>query len=259
MGATGSGKTTFLQLLNGLLQPTRGKIFIDNKSIFDSDFPMDRLRTRIGMVFQFPEMQFFEENVFKDVAYGPQNLGLDRGEVLRRVKKALEAVDLDFTSYHQKSPFHLSSGEKRRLAIACILALDPEMLILDEPTIGLDWVSSMKIEKIILNLHKQGRTVIFVTHDMNLVTRIARQVIILDRGSVVFKGKKQELLSNHKILKTYNLPFPDIMEFMIKIKKAGIPVDSKVYSLPQAKQELDKVLQNSQYKKKLKMHLFVSM
>ncbi|MFO7890567.1 MAG: ATP-binding cassette domain-containing protein [bacterium] len=257
MGSTGSGKTTLLQHFNGLLQPTRGKIIINN-NILNSDDSINTVPGKIGIVFQFPEMQFFEENVFKDVAYGPQNLGLHSKEVEKRVKGSLNAVGLEYEYFHNKSPFHLSSGEKRRLAIASILALDPEILILDEPTIGLDWLSSKRIEKIIVDFHKKGRSVIFVTHNMNFVARIAEQIIVLDQGRVVYNGSKKEFFQNRKFLKKYHLPFPDIMKFMNKLKDYGIPVDNSVYTLEEAQKELDKVLMDKKFRKILKKHLFLS-
>jgi len=258
MGATGSGKTTLLQHLNGLLKPSKGSIYIDNVNILNSNASVDRIKKNIGIVFQFPEMQFFEESVFKDVAYGPRNLGLDSKAVLKRVKNSLKAVGLEYEQYYKRSPFHLSSGEQRRLAIACILALDPELLILDEPTIGLDWLSSKKIENIIINFHKQGRSVVFVTHDINFVSRIAEQVIILDYGKVVFDGNKETLFNNEKILKKYNLPRPEIMAFMNKLRKLGIPVNSNVYSVDEAKEQINIILTDERYRKLLKNYLFLS-
>jgi len=258
MGATGSGKTTLLQHLNGLLKPTRGKIYIDNINILNSNASVDRVKKNIGIVFQFPEMQFFEESVFKDVAYGPRNLGLDSKEVLKRVKNSLQAVGLEYERYYNRSPFHLSSGEQRRLAIACILALDPELLILDEPTIGLDWLSSKKIENIIIDFHKKGRSVIFVTHDINFVSRIAEQIIILDHGRVVFDGRKELLFNNERILRKYDLPFPEIMAFMNKLKEHGIPVNNNIYTIDKAKEELNKILADEKYRKLVKNYLFLS-
>ncbi len=258
MGATGSGKTTLLQHLNGLLKPSRGTIYIDSIDILNSNAPADRIRKNIGIVFQFPEMQFFEESVFKDVAYGPRNLGLDSKEVLKRVKDSLKAVGLEYEHYYKRSPFHLSSGEQRRLAIACILALDPELLILDEPTIGLDWLSSKKIENIIIDFHKKGRSVIFVTHDINFVSRIAEQIIILDHGKVVFDGSKETLFNNEKILRDYNLPYPEIMAFMIRLRKQGIPVNNNVYSIDEAKEEINNILADEEHRKSLKNYLFLS-
>lgn len=257
MGATGSGKTTLLQHFNGLLQPSCGRIIIDQR-IINSNRSQATIPGKIGIVFQFPEMQFFEENVFKDVAYGPRNLGLSTKEVEKRVKSSLREVGLDYEAFYNRSPFHLSSGEKRRLAIASILALDPDILILDEPTIGLDWLSSERIEKIIIDFHNKGKNVIFVTHNMDFVARVAEQIIVLDQGRIVFNGSKGELFQNKDFFKEYNLPFPNIMIFMNKIRGLGIPVNSNIYTIENAKKQIDGILKNKKYKKLLKKHLFIS-
>jgi energy-coupling factor transport system ATP-binding protein len=241
VGASGSGKTTLIQLLNGLLRPTSGSVFVDGTDLSHPKTDLYAIRRRIGLVFQFPESQLFEETVFEDVAFGPKNLGHSRDEVKAHVRSALERVGLDPERYGNQSPFHLSGGEKRRAAIAGVLAMDPEMLVLDEPTAGLDWESGLRIEAILSDYHRLGRTVLFVTHDMDLVGRLADRIVVLEKGKTGFEGGKSELFqAEGGILARAGLTTPAVFDAMRSFRGKGLPVRTDVFTIEEAKEELRK-------------------
>jgi energy-coupling factor transport system ATP-binding protein len=241
VGASGSGKTTLIQLLNGLLRPTTGSVLVDETDLSNRKADLYAIRRRIGLVFQFPEAQLFEETVFEDVAFGPKNLGHSRAEVEANVRSAMERVGLDPERYRNQSPFHLSGGEKRRAAIAGVLAMDPEMLVLDEPTAGLDWEGSRRIETILSDYHRLGRTVLFVTHDMDLVGRLADRIVVLEKGRIGFEGGKSELFqAEGGILARAGLTTPSVSDAMRYYREKGLPVRTDVFTVEEAKEELRK-------------------
>lgn len=241
VGPTGSGKTTLVQHFNGLLLPTKGTFSIDSKDLSDSKTDLAWVRRNVGLVFQFPEIQLFEEKVYDDVAFGPRNLRLSEGDVEERVRLSLKLVGLNFGQFKDLPPFRLSGGEKRRIAIAGVLAMNPQVLVLDEPTVGLDRRAGHLIEAVIQKYHIQGKTVVFVSHDMDLVARLAKRVILLDSGRIRFDGSKEDLFKNETILKQAGLALPQVCQFMEKVKKMGRPVRTDVYTIDEAKDELEKM------------------
>ena len=241
VGATGSGKTTLIQHFNGLLRPTSGRVFIDSIDLSDPRADLNFIRQKVGLVFQFPEIQLFEETVYDDIAYGPRHLNLGENEIVKRIKKSLSWVDLDFEQYRNLSPFQLSGGEKRRIAIAGILAMEPEILILDEPTAGLDWRAATKVEDMVLKYHERKKTVVFVSHDMDLVGRLASKIIALNGGRIGFIGLKEKFFSDEKMVRKMGLDLPQVCQFMHRMKKKGYPVETDVFTIGCAKEELKKI------------------
>ncbi|HHT66797.1 MAG TPA: energy-coupling factor transporter ATPase [Erysipelotrichaceae bacterium] len=222
VGETGSGKSTLVQCFNGLLIPDKGEIEIDEYIVSFKNRKsrkLKNLRKHVGLIFQFPEYQLFEETVEKDVAFGVKNFGIKGKEALEKAHLALSQVGLD-ESFYQRPPFELSGGEKRKVAIAGILAINPEILIFDEPTVGFDPESSKELMSLIVNLHKQGKTIIVVTHDMNLVNTYAEKVFMLDNGKMVFSGTPSELFSH---IQNYDrLDIPSIIKVAKKLKEKGM-------------------------------------
>ncbi len=211
VGQNGSGKTTFAKHLNGLLKPTEGAVRVDG--LDTREHSVAELSGIVGYVFQNPEHMFFEENVFREVAFGPKNLGLDEKEIEERVKWALKAVNLE--GYEERTPYSLSGGEKQRLAIACILAMKPRYIILDEPTTGLDARSFESVAEAIGRLHSDGHGILLITHDMELVLRLAERVILLENGRKTFDGPVEEFFSFD--LRSYGLDRPELLEIGRKL------------------------------------------
>ena len=226
VGKTGSGKSTVAQLMNALLTPTEGFVkvddFVNSKDVKKKSKVIKALRKHVGLVFQFPEYQLFEETVEKDVAFGPRNFGLSKEEALQKAHAALEMVGLD-ESFYKRSPFELSGGEKRKVAIAGILALDPQILIVDEPTSGLDPKAAEDTMSLFQKINKRGKTILFVTHDMDLVLEYASKAIVMEGGKVQVVAKPSELFGNN--LETYSLDNPKVFEFAIELKKKGFAID----------------------------------
>ena len=238
VGSTGSGKTTLIQHLNGLIQPTTGKVLVDGVDLSGKKANLNDIRRRVGLVFQFPENQFFEETVYDDIAFGPKNMGFSQDQIENKVQHALGLVGLAYETYHQMAPFHLSGGEKRRVAIACILAMEPEILILDEPMVGVDYQAASQVENILMEYHKLGRTVIFVSHDMDFVARIASRVIVLYEGRVVLDDCPERLFQNLDIMKKVGLNLPQACMFLKNLEEKGYPVRSDLYTIEDAKREI---------------------
>ena len=226
VGKTGSGKSTIAQLMNALLTPTDGLVkiddFINSKDVKKKGKAIKALRKHVGLVFQFPEYQLFEETVEKDVAFGPRNFGLSKEEALKKAHEALKLVGLN-DSFYSRSPFELSGGEKRKVAIAGILALDPQMLIVDEPTSGLDPKAAEDTMALFKEINKRGKTVIFVTHDMDLVLEYADKAIVMDAGVVQVIAKPSDLFGND--LEHYSLDNPKVFDFALTLKKRGFAID----------------------------------
>lgn len=239
IGHTGSGKSTLLQHMNGLLKATSGQIIIGGTDITAPDTVMKDIRKKVGLVFQYPEYQLFEENVFLDVAFGPKNLGLSEEEVELRVKEAIELVGLDYETVKDRSPFELSGGQKRRVAIAGVIAMKPEVLILDEPTAGLDPGSHREILNMIEEIHaKEKNIIIFVSHNMADVANLADRVIVMDGGKLVTMGTPQEVFSKEEELNSIGLDIPPITGMMHRIKGGGVDIREDILNVDEAKKEL---------------------
>ncbi|HEX9934207.1 MAG TPA: ATP-binding cassette domain-containing protein [bacterium] len=250
VGASGSGKTTLVQHLNGLLKPTSGSVRVGDWDTADSRTNVKVLRRKVGLVFQFPESQLFEETVEKDVAFGLKPLKVSKAATRRRTARAMAVVGLDWGRFAKASPFHLSEGEKRRAAIAGVLVTEPDVLILDEPTAGLDWNGMRQVEAVMGAYHRSGRTVLFVSHDMDLVGRLAERVLVLDKGRLVFDGKKETLFRQAGLLKQAGLTLPHTVRFMQMLKHRGMPVRTDLFTVEEAKNEIRRVLRrNPKYRR----------
>ena len=237
IGHTGSGKSTLIQHFNGLEKATSGTIYFDGQDIYDKDFNMKSLRSRVGLVFQYPEHQLFETTVLEDVKFGPKNLGLSKVEIDLRAFEAIKQVGLSEKCYDD-SPFELSGGQKRRVAIAGVLAMKPEILILDEPTAGLDPRGRDEILDQIAKLHKDGLTVILVSHSMEDVAKYADRIIAMNSGKVAFDGTPKEVFRHYKELERMGLSAPQITYVMQEMKELGLNVDTDVSTVEEAKEEI---------------------
>ena len=235
IGHTGSGKSTLIQHLNGLLKPTSGTIFVDGADINGGQVKLRDVRKKVGLVFQYPEYQLFEETVLKDVCYGPLNLGLSQEEAEARAKRAIELVGLDFEAVKDRSPFALSGGQKRRVAIAGVIAMEPQMLILDEPTAGLDPKSHHDILLMIEKIKKEGGvTILLVSHNMGDVARLADRVLVMNGGRLWMNGTPQEVFSRAEELSGIGLGLPPATEFMYRLRQAGAPVETTALTVKDA-------------------------
>lgn len=236
IGHTGSGKSTLIQHFNGLLKPSEGRVVVQD--IDTSAKSLGALRKKIGLVFQYPEHQLFEETVLKDVAFGLKKLNLSEDEIKKRVLKALKWVGLN-EEHLLKSPFELSGGQKRRVAIAGVLVMEPEVLILDEPTAGLDPKGRDEIFSLIKALHQEtGNTIILVSHSMEDVAKLVSRVIVMNHGMVEMDGKPEEVFQNFERLNEIGLSAPQITMFMSKLKKYYPEIDDKIYTVEAAKKEI---------------------
>lgn len=243
IGHTGSGKSTLIQHLNGLLEPTIGKIIVDDIDLTDKNTKLSDIRKKIGLVFQYPEYQLFEETIALDIAYGPKNLGLSENEIEIRVKSAMEKVGLDYDKYKDQSPFELSGGQKRRVAIAGVIAMEPKVLILDEPTAGLDPKGRDEILEQIQKLHNDfGMTIIIVSHSMEDVAKIAKRVIVMNKGEAILDGTPAEVFKNVDTLEEVGLAVPQVTYLVRELKKKGIEISEDVYTVEAAKKELIRIL-----------------
>lgn len=243
IGHTGSGKSTLIQHLNGLLKPSSGEIIVDGIKIEKDTKDLTELRRKIGLVFQYPEYQLFEETVEKDIAFGPNNLSLDDAEVSTRVRNAMESVGLDYERYKDASPFELSGGLKRRVAIAGVLAMNPKVLILDEPTAGLDPRGRDEILGEIVNIHKNSNmTVVLVSHSMEDIANIAQRIIVMDSGNAVLDGAPREIFKQEDKLKSIGLGIPQVTSLMHELKKRGLDINENAITIEEAKISLEKYL-----------------
>lgn len=235
IGATGSGKSTLVQHFNGLLRPTRGRVYLDDVDIHAREVDHRRIRQQIGLLFQYPEHQLFEETVASDVAFGPRNLGLDGDAVRDRVRAALGFVGLDPDRFGPRSPFTLSNGEMRRTAIAGILAMEPRMLILDEPTAGLDPQARQEILAHVLRLHRErGLTIVIISHSMDAVAQLCRRLIVMDQGTVVDDGPVRAVFSNPARLTELGLGLPQATLVALRLRDRGLPVRPDVLTVEEA-------------------------
>ncbi len=243
IGHTGSGKSTLIQHLNGLLEPSSGKILVDNVDITNKETKLTDIRKKIGLVFQYPEYQLFEETIEKDIAFGPNNLGLAQEEVLSRVKKSMEMVGLDYEIYKGISPFDLSGGQKRRVAIAGVIAMEPKVLILDEPTAGLDPKGRDDILEQIKILHEKYKmTIILVSHSMEDVGKLAEKIVVMNKGKIALMGKPSEIFKEVEILESIGLAVPQVTYLMKALREKGFNVSDEVFTVEQGSKELLRVL-----------------
>lgn len=242
IGHTGSGKSTLVQHLNGLIKATEGHIYYNGQDIYDPDYDIKELRTQVGMVFQYPEHQLFETTVFEDVKFGPKNQGLDDKEQIKRAYEALELVGLPEKLF-LASPFELSGGQKRRAAIAGVIAMKPAVLILDEPTAGLDPKGRDDIFDMISSMHVRRRdTVILVSHSMEDVANYVDRIIVMDQGRPVYDGTPKEVFAHYKELEKMGLAAPQVTYVMNDLKEAGFDVDTTSTTVDEAKAEILKAL-----------------
>jgi len=238
IGPSGSGKTTLLQHFTGLLRPTSGKIYFDEQDIWSKNYPLNVIRKEIGLVFQFPETQLFEETVYADVAFGPRALQLSDNEVEMRVTEALKLVGMTDEKIQTRSPHQLSEGEKRRVAIAGVLAMAPKMLILDEPTACLDPAGVKLVIQILKHLHKIGTTIIMITHNMDVITELAQRIILLYQGEIFYDGFKNTLFMNEKLLQKVDLETPRIIRLCELLYKLNILTHKNIYTVNDLKREI---------------------
>lgn len=244
IGHTGSGKSTLLQHLNGLLHPASGSICIGDTCITDGKAVMTEIRKKVGLVFQYPEYQLFEETVAKDVAFGPKNLGIQGDDLEKVVRRAVEMTGLDYEEVKDRSPFELSGGQKRRVAIAGVLAMEPEVVILDEPTAGLDPAAHREILEMVRHIHETtGNTMIFVSHNMGDIQELADQVLVIDKGRLKYEGSPEEVFSHGQELKNIGLGVPPAMEIMMNLKEKAPEVRDKCMTYDQAETEILRYLE----------------
>ena len=241
IGATGSGKSTFIQHLNGLLKPTSGTVFYDGVDIHESKKITRETRFNVGLVFQYPEYQLYESTVFEDIAFGPKNMGLDESDVKERVLEAAGFVGLG-ESFMEKSPFELSGGEKRRAAIAGVIAMRPEVLILDEPTAGLDPVGQAEIIGNVMNYKaSHDATVILITHNMEEIVRSVDRIVLLNSGSIAITGTPAQIFSQADALKELGLAPPKASMIASRLRALGLPVSEDIYTLKQLRTALNEI------------------
>ena len=243
IGHTGSGKSTLIQHMNGLLKPTSGRIVVDGEDITKDGVKLTDIRKKVGLVFQYPEYQLFEETIEKDIEFGPRNLGLSDDEITKRVKKSMEMVGLDYDTYRNKSPFDLSGGQKRRVAIAGVIAMEPKVLILDEPTAGLDPKGRDDILEQIKVLHDEYKmTIILVSHSMEDVGKLAERIIVMNKGEVALEGTPAKVFKEVETLENIGLAVPQVTYLMRELKRRGFNVSDEIYTIKQGKEELLRIL-----------------
>lgn len=231
VGHTGSGKSTLVQHLNGLLKPTGGQILIDGEDLNAPGADRRRIRQKVGLVFQYPEYQLFEETVAKDIAFGPKNLGLSAEEIDARVRRAMAHVHLDYDKYAQRSPFELSGGQMRRVAIAGVLAMEPKVLILDEPTAGLDPRGRDRILGMVQELHARGgTTVIMVSHSMDDVARLATRLVVMSKGELVATGTPREIFRQVDMMESIGLGVPEAARLCALLRQRGVKLPDDLYT-----------------------------
>ncbi|KAJ52256.1 energy-coupling factor transport system ATP-binding protein [Clostridium tetanomorphum] len=243
IGHTGSGKSTLIQHVNGLLKPDSGKIIVDDVDITSKNVKLTTIRKKVGLVFQYPEYQLFEETIEKDIAFGPRNLGLSEEEISSKIKRAMKIVGLDYDTYKDKSPFELSGGQKRRVAIAGVVAMEPKVLILDEPTAGLDPRGRDDILGNIADLHKEyNMTIILVSHSMEDVAKLASRILVMHKGKCILDGKPSKIFKEIDTLENVGLAVPQVTYLVKKLREKGFNISEDIFTIEQAKQELLRIL-----------------
>jgi energy-coupling factor transport system ATP-binding protein len=246
VGPTGSGKSTLVQHLNALLVPTRGRVLISKKDLKDKEIDLKKIRQKIGLVFQFPELQLFADTVFDDIAFGPSNLGLSGEETRTRVTESMAKLGLDFERFAPRSPFLLSGGEQRKVAIAGILALNPQVLILDEPTAGLDHQGIEYIKNLLIKLNQDGTTIILISHNLDLVAQLAKKILLLDKGKIICFCLKAKFFEEPKRLYSVGLRPPVLSEFVSKLSRKGFKISPSLFTLDEVVSQLTRIFAGSQ-------------
>lgn len=242
IGHTGSGKSTLVQHLNGLIMPTSGRVLVDGMDLADKGTDRRAIRQRVGLVFQYPENQLFEETVEKDIAFGPKNLGLDDAEIDRRVRDAMRRVALDYDRLHERSVFELSGGQMRRVAIAGVLAMEPQVLVLDEPCAGLDPRGREEILRLIKKLHEEaGTTIVMVSHSMDDVASLAERVIVMNHGELVMDGAPRDVFACGEELRGMGLDVPQAVQLAGKLRERGFDIPEGIYRIEEIKAEIEKI------------------
>ncbi|HHX01070.1 MAG TPA: energy-coupling factor transporter ATPase [Firmicutes bacterium] len=243
IGHTGSGKSTLVQHFNGLLKPTAGKVYVDDVDIFSKDVSLRSIRQKVGMVFQYPEYQLFGETVFEDVAFGPKNMGVSDSELQDRVDQALTLVGLDL-SLKERSPFELSGGQKRKVAIAGVLAMQPQILILDEPTAGLDPKGRDEVLSLVAHLHqKENKTIVLVSHSMEDVARLAQRLVVMAHGEIALEGPPEVIFRQADYLEAIGLGVPQVTRLLQVLQKRGFDVDPDHYTIESVEGEIVRLLE----------------
>ena len=242
IGHTGSGKSTLVQHLNGLIMPTSGRVLVDGMDLADKGTDRRAVRQRVGLVFQYPENQLFEETVEKDIAFGPKNLGLDDAEIDRRVRDAMRRVALDYDRLHERSVFELSGGQMRRVAIAGVLAMEPQVLVLDEPCAGLDPRGREEILGLIKKLHEEaGTTIVMVSHSMDDVASLAERVIVMNHGELVMDGAPRDVFACGEELRGMGLDVPQAVQLADKLRERGFDIPEGIYRIEEIKAEIERI------------------
>ena len=238
IGHTGSGKSTLIQHFNGLIRPTEGRVLFEGRDVWEEGYPLRTLRSQVGLVFQYPEHQLFEDQVLKDVCFGPSNQGLTQEECERRAREALRQVGVEEELF-ARSPFELSGGQKRRVAIAGVLAMEPKVLVLDEPTAGLDPQGRDEILDQIAWLHEnRGISIVLVSHSMEDIARYVERIIVMNQGKMAFDGTPKEVFSHYKELEKIGLAAPQITYIMHALKEKGLQVDTSAITVEEAKKSI---------------------
>lgn len=246
IGHTGSGKSTLIQHINGLLKPTSGKIFVNGIDITSKDVKLSEIRKTVGLVFQYPEYQLFEETIEKDIAFGPKNLGLSDDDINKRVIKAMNMVGLNYDTYKDKSPFDLSGGQKRRVAIAGVVAMEPKVLILDEPTAGLDPKGRDEILEKIKELREEyNMTIILVSHSMEDVAKLATRVLVMHKAKCILDGAPSEIFKEVDTLERVGLAVPQVTYLIKELRKKGFNISEDIFTIEEAKEEVLKLLRGA--------------
>ena len=234
IGHTGSGKSTLVQHLNGLLKPSDGEILLDNKNIWENPKNIRSIRSRVGLVFQYPEYQLFEDTVYKDIAFGPKNMGLTEQEISIRIKEICELVGIK-DEYLEKSPFDLSGGEKRRVAIAGVMAMQPEIIIFDEPVAGLDPMGRASVVKMIDDYSKKyNATVLIISHNMEDMALIADKLLVMNKGELALFDTTENVFRQHEYLKSIGLNVPMVTQIMLSLRKKGVNIPDDIFTVEKA-------------------------
>ena len=243
IGHTGSGKSTLVQHLNGLIMPTSGRVLVDGMDLADKGTDRRAVRQRVGLVFQYPENQLFEETVEMDIAFGPKNLGLGEEEIARRVKDAMRRVALSYDELHERSVFELSGGQMRRVAIAGVMAMEPQVLVLDEPCAGLDPRGREEILGLIRDLHREaGTTIVMVSHSMDDVAALAERVIVMNRGEVAMDGAPRDVFACGEELRGMGLDVPQAVELADRLREKGFAIPEGIYRIEEIRAAIEAIV-----------------
>ncbi|MFN2341045.1 MAG: energy-coupling factor transporter ATPase [Halanaerobium sp.] len=245
VGHTGSGKSTLVQLFNGLIIPSSGTVKVNGKNITNEKSNLKETRRHVGLVFQYPEHQLFEETVYQDIAFGPKNLGLKKDEIQQRVQEVMELVGLDYEEFKDRSPFNLSGGQQRKVAIAGVLALKPDVLVLDEPSAGLDPQGRKQLAELLKYLYQElEMTVILISHRMEEIAELASRVIVMHQGEIVIDDNPIEVFSREQKLHKLSLDLPQITEILHRLEEKGLKVNTNLFSISEASAEIIKALRS---------------